>query len=74
MTTLASTPSKADGFASGASNVDSLALHLHDCFKAQGAVFGLQLFGESLHGWMAPRFCTTLVFVTGVLLLLGVFA
>lgn len=51
-----------------------LAAHLRDCFRAQGRGNGLRVFGDSLHGVIAPRFCTTLVFVTGVLLLLSVFA
>ena len=51
-----------------------LAAHLRDCFRAQGKGFGLRLMGDSLHGVIAPRFCTTLAVATGVLLLISVFA
>ncbi|MDQ2780188.1 MAG: hypothetical protein M3Y32_11610 [Pseudomonadota bacterium] len=51
-----------------------LASHLRDCFRAQGRSFNLQLMGEAVNDLLAPRFCTTLVFATGLLLLLSVFA
>ena len=55
-------------------SAELLAAHLRDCFRAQGRAFNLRMMGDSLHRLIAPRFCTTLVFVTGVLLLLSVVA
>lgn len=75
MTLLASNPQLADqGVASPLQSTDPLAAHLRDCFNAQGRAFGVLLAGESLHGLIAPRFCTTLFVVTGLLLLLGLLA
>lgn len=41
-------------------HVDSLGRHLSDCRQAQGRFFSLNRLADSMHGWMAPRFVTTL--------------
>lgn len=38
----------------------SLGRHLHQCREAQGRFFGLNRLATELHGWVAPRFVTTL--------------
>lgn len=40
--------------------VHSLGQHLRQCQQAQGRWFGLGRLGHELHGWVAPRFVTTL--------------
>lgn len=47
----------------------SLGRHLRHCRAAQGRFFGLNRLALALHGWVAPRFVTTLA-VAGVALAL----
>jgi hypothetical protein len=37
-----------------------LGRHLHHCRKSQGPFFGLNRIALAMHGWVAPRFVTTL--------------
>lgn len=41
-------------------HVRSLGRHLGDCRRAQGRFFGLNRLADTMHGWVAPRFVTTL--------------
>lgn len=38
----------------------SLGRHLNHCRAAQGRFFGLSRWATDMHGWVAPRFVTTL--------------
>lgn len=61
------------GGAASASAVElsGLGEHLHLCNGARGALFGFQRAAETVDGFVAPRFVTTLVVAT---LLMGVTA
>lgn len=48
----------------------SLGRHLHQCRVAQGRFFGLRQAAMDMHGWVAPRFVTTLA-LAGLLIALA---
>ncbi|MDT7835071.1 hypothetical protein [Aquabacterium sp. OR-4] len=51
-------------------HVRSLGRHLQQCRQAQGRLFGLNRLATDMHGWVAPRFVTTLA-VAAVLIALA---
>lgn len=50
--------------------VHSLGRHLHQCRAAQGRLFRLRQAALAMHGWVAPRFVTTLA-LAGLLIALA---
>ena len=44
--------------------LSGLGEHLHLCNRTRGALFGLQCAAETMNGFVAPRFVSTLVFAT----------
>lgn len=49
----------------------SLREHHASCASSRGRLFNVRCFLESLHGFLAPRFVTTLAFASVVLMLSG---
>lgn len=61
-----STASIADAPDTSPMDMSSLSGHFDDCQDSKGRWFSLQCLAESAHGFMAPRFVTSLVTVTVV--------
>lgn len=50
-------------------HIRSLGRHLRHCREAQGRFFGLSRLATDLHGWVAPRFVTTLALAAALIAL-----